>query len=108
MKTSGGETMIDKEFPVDEAPQQVHLARQALLAAAKRKRLTFGVHVRSLGFRPRNAASIVGPTITERKNGSPGFRGCLSNPAPLIGRASNLLLRAPDRGDSLGSSLRPD
>lgn len=45
---------IDKEFPGDEALQQVHLARKALLAAAKRKRVTLGAYVRSLSLLTKN------------------------------------------------------
>lgn len=46
---------ICKEFPGDEALQQVHLARKALVAAARRKRVTLGAYVRSLKLRSKNS-----------------------------------------------------
>jgi len=46
-------TDIRKEFPSDEALQQVHLARMTLMAAAKRKKVTLGAYVRSLKLRPK-------------------------------------------------------
>ncbi len=47
---------VEKEFPGDEALQQVHLARQELLEAANKKKLTLGAYVRSLNIRPKRAA----------------------------------------------------
>lgn len=48
MSTANKVVDIRKEFPGDEALQQVHLARRALQDAAKRKGLTLGEYVRSL------------------------------------------------------------
>ena len=52
-----GHKRIDmrKQFPGDEALQQIHLARQALLAAAKRKGMTLGAYVRSLKLRSNSS-----------------------------------------------------
>ena len=47
---------VRKEFPGDEALQQIHLARRALQAAAKRKKVTLGQYVRSLKLRPGRSA----------------------------------------------------
>ena len=47
---------VGKEFPGDEALQQIHLARSALQAAARRKKVTLGQYVRSLKLRPRSSA----------------------------------------------------
>ena len=55
MRTSDRGTNIEKEFPGDQALQQVHLARKALLAAAKRKKVTLGAYVRSLNLRPKSS-----------------------------------------------------
>ena len=48
MPTANKMIDIRKEFPGDKALQQVHLARKALLAAARRKKVTLGAYVRSL------------------------------------------------------------
>ena len=48
MPTRSKASDIRKEFPGDEALQQVHLARQVLQRAAKRKGLTLGEYIRSL------------------------------------------------------------
>ena len=55
MRTSGRRTNIEKEFPGDQALQQVHLARKALLVAAKRKKVTLGAYVRSLNLRSKSS-----------------------------------------------------
>jgi hypothetical protein len=39
---------ISKEFPGDQALQQVHLARKTLQEEAKRKGMSLGAYVRSL------------------------------------------------------------
>ena len=49
---------IRKEFPGDEALQQVHLARRALQARAKRKKVTLGEYVRSLKLRPKSSVGV--------------------------------------------------
>lgn len=56
MRTSDRGTNIEKEFPGDQALQQVHLARKAPLAAAKRKKVTLGAYVRSLNLRFRSSS----------------------------------------------------
>jgi hypothetical protein len=48
-------TDVYKEFPGDEALQQIHFARKALLAAAKRKKVTLGAYVRSLRLRSKSS-----------------------------------------------------
>jgi hypothetical protein len=55
---SAGTKAIDvcREFPGDEALQQVHLARKALQDAATRKGLTLGEYIRSLEI-PRTSAT---------------------------------------------------
>ena len=47
---------ILKEFPGDEALQQIHLARKTIVAAAKRRRVTLGAYVRSLKLRSGSTA----------------------------------------------------
>ncbi len=47
---------IEKEFPGDEALQQVHLAREQLLRAANKEKLTLGAYVRSLNINPKKPA----------------------------------------------------
>ncbi len=47
---------VRKEFPGDEALQQIHLARRTVQAAVKRKNVTLGQYVRSLKFGPRSSA----------------------------------------------------
>jgi hypothetical protein len=44
-----------KVFPGDEALQQINLARESLLAAAKRKRVTLGAYVRSRKIRSKSS-----------------------------------------------------
>jgi hypothetical protein len=56
MPTEDKRSDIRKEFPGDEALQQIHLARRALLAAARRKRVTLGAYVRSLKLRSKSSA----------------------------------------------------
>jgi hypothetical protein len=58
MQSSGSKANIEREFPGDQALQQVHLARHVLPAAAKRKRVTRGAYVRSLNLRPKNPARV--------------------------------------------------
>ncbi|MCX7038207.1 MAG: hypothetical protein NT005_03600 [Spirochaetes bacterium] len=55
MPTEDKRIDIRKEFPGDEALQQIHLARKALLAAARRKRVTLGAYVRSLKLRSKSS-----------------------------------------------------
>ena len=54
MPTTEKRTDIRKEFLGDEALKQVHLARMALMAAARRKKVTLGAYVRSLKLRSKN------------------------------------------------------
>ncbi len=54
MSRSGRQASIKRDFPGDEALQQIHLARKSLLAAARKKRLTLGEYVRSLNLQPKN------------------------------------------------------
>jgi len=55
MPTTQKKTDMRKEFPGDEALQQVHLARMTLVAAAKRKKVTLGAYVRLLKLRPKRS-----------------------------------------------------
>jgi len=55
MPTEDKRIDIRKEFPGDEALQQIHLARKALLAAARRKRVKLGAYVRSLKLRSKSS-----------------------------------------------------
>lgn len=55
MSKSDKRADIRNEFPGDEALEQVHLARKALLAAASRRKLTLGAYVRSLNLRPKSS-----------------------------------------------------
>ncbi|MGA2974140.1 MAG: hypothetical protein ABSF77_02395 [Spirochaetia bacterium] len=55
MPTKDKRIDIRNEFPGDEALQQIHLARKALLAAARRKRMTLGAYVRSLKLRTKSS-----------------------------------------------------
>ena len=55
MPTTNKKIDIRKEFPGDQALQQVHLARKALQTAARRKGVTLGAYVRSLRLRSKSS-----------------------------------------------------
>ena len=57
MPTRSKAVDIRKEYPGDEALQQVHLARKVLQRAAQRKGLTLGEYIRSLKI-PRTSPTI--------------------------------------------------
>ena len=63
MPTADKEIDMRKEFPGDEALQQVHRAPKLVMAAAKRRRLTLGAYVRSLRPRFRSSNLLEGSSL---------------------------------------------
>ncbi len=45
---------VEKEFPFDEALQQVHIARKILAKEAEQKGLSFFKYIQSLNLKPDN------------------------------------------------------